>query len=554
MKTFRNAVSTKGVLMGLLCSGLILSCGKKKSDDSSSGTSPEDVTNANPLAGAYPSSLAITVFPTASTTSLTETYLAEATTAAKSEDAAKILKGEVENCLPAALKSDPVQGEDETCYEFDQDMIYGSQNGTKGTKTGKNSKGEACLPAFARTKTKRVIDSVDRALGTIQMGMCLGKKKGVAKELSAVGDSVDLAESFGSNEGKVTVSKAKITREADANGFQNFKIELSVTRKDGIPMDITLYHTKKDDKNTLFSGVLQHKEKLSDTEKKGEGVSLLAGDRYRLMSIQYSRGTNATTGKPEIRYELRNGIFDSSLVAKAFENNNSNTLNQLDLNVGADFTATEGSQDYGKYTGFTANNNAVMGITYIAFGGNPETNEGTFTYAQNPGSNFDENARGMTATLELKDGVLKGCAYSGANGYSVASGYSIRGAIKSQKKIDADVVVFNPRGFYHPFFSGGTGPTTDADGKYYTKTQGPSTAKWYQVEAFTATTELPAIFVTEQMSNIITKQCYKQDATSQMYLIDETTSAKGYDLKEVEKGKTAIAPPPPPKKPDQQAT
>lgn len=528
----------KTVLVATAATTTLTHCGKKKSDDAATTTtdsSPSGVTSSNALAAAYPTSLAITAFPTSSTTALAladddqSFALGDATTAEKNEAAAKILKGEAASCVPDSLSAAAAEPTEETCYEFDQDMIYGSMDGGttfKGTKDGKNSKGEACLVAFARGKIKRVVGSVDRSLGMIQMMMCQAKKAGVATALEKAGDKADLATALASAEAKAVPTKALVTRLDDvvdgANTYKSYKSEVSVTRKDGVAMDITLYHVQKDSENKTYYGVLQLSEQMSDKENKGEGGAATADGKKRMMTISYGRDV-AADGTPTIAYELRNGIFHKDLVASAF-----GTDKLLDLNAG---TATDGS-----YTGFAQANDAVFGISYIAFNGNPDTNAGTFSYWQNPGSNYSENARGMVAKLESSGGLLKGCAYSGAVASSANAGFSIRQALKLGKTLE-------PKGFYHPFFSSSTSSGTDTVGTYYSKTQGNSTAKWYKPED----TANGLKFVSDQMSNLITKQCYAQDATTKSYLIDTTatTSAIGYELVETEASKSALEPPKP---------
>lgn len=525
----------KTFLVATTATTLLTHCGKKKSDDDSTTTdnSPSGVTSANALSVAYPTSLAITAFPTTTTASLALSdersfALDDETTAVKNEKAAKILKGEASSCVPDSLSTEAAEPTDETCYEFDQDMIYGSMDGTtfKGTKDGKNSKGEACLVAFARGKIKRVVGSVDRSLGMIQMMMCQAKKAGTATELSTVGASVDLASAITGADPKAVPTKATVTRLDDVvdgtNTYKSYKSEVSVTRKDGIAMDITLYHVQKDSSNKTYYGVLQLAEQMSDKQNKGEGGSATANGQKRMMSISYGRDV-AADGSATIAYELRNGIFNKDLVAKAW-----GTDKLLDLNAG---TNADGS-----YTGYEANkqNEAVFGISYIAFNGNPDTNAGTFSYWQNPGSTYSENARGMVAKLELSGDLLKGCAFSGAVASSASSGFSIRQALKEGKTLE-------PKGFYHPFFSGSTGTGSDTVGTYYTKANNQGTAKWYKPEE----TANGLTFVSSQMSNLITKQCYAQDATSKAYLIDTsvTTSAKGYEFVETEASKSALEPP-----------
>ena len=534
---------------------ILTACGQGKptasingTDKTVEGTDPSAVSQTNTLAVVYPTSLAITAFPTSSSsTSLADDesfQLADDTTAVKNDRAAKILKGgEGGTCLPDSLKP---QGDtdftDDKCYEFDQDMIYGAKDGKTflGTKDGKNSKGEACLVGFARAKIRRVVNSVDRSLGMIQMMLCQAKQRqskstAVAFDLSKVGATIDLTATMANNEAQAVPSVAKITRLDDVvdgdKTYKSFKSEVVVVRQDGVAMSIKLFHVQKDADNKSFYGVLQISEQLQDKDNVGEGGSGAADGKKRMMSVSYGRDT-AADGTPTVAYELRNGLFHKDLVAKAYGSDN-----LLDLNAGGNFSVATSDAKYGKYSDFAADNLAIFGITYISFSGNPNTNVGTFSYWQNPGSSYTENARGMVAKLEdAGGGLLKGCAYTGAVASDQTLAFSIRKALKEGKSLE-------PKGFFHPFFNNSTANNTDTIGKFFTKTVNSLASKWYLPENTTNGNK----FVTAAAGNLITKQCYTQDATSRMYNIDTSVikTAKGYEYVETAAA-TSIAPPPTP--------
>ena len=119
-------------------------------------------------------------------------------------------------------------------------------------------------------------------------------------------------------------------------------------------------------------------------------------------------------------------------------------------------------------------------------------------------------------------------------GTGSAQAVSIHKAIKEDKVAQWLV----PGGFYHPFLSieSGmgmnaatiTGPTADASGNYYTRTNDQGIRKWYIPEVATGDV---AAFGTQQMGAILTKQCFKQNVAG-VYEIDsaKTPSASGYEL------------------------
>lgn len=129
------------------------SCGRKKK--SSAAATTTDTVAANAAALAYPTSLAISAFPASTSTALTaEVDATDGTGASKIEEQAKILRGEAASCVPKVMAQADKDATTNSCYEFDQDMIYGTgPNGTtSGTVDGKDSAKEACLVGFARAR------------------------------------------------------------------------------------------------------------------------------------------------------------------------------------------------------------------------------------------------------------------------------------------------------------------------------------------------------------------------------------------------------------------
>lgn len=519
----------------------LTNCSKKKSDASDDESIADSINNSieyvNQLASAYPGGLAVSVFPqaTAAGLRLQEEDEKGQTIKEKSKEAEAVLKGEGE-CLPPMFARTR-EGGNVLCYEFDQEMIYGTgaTGQYMGTRDGTNGAGEACLVSFARAKVASVESMVDRALGLVQAMMCQAKKDGKSDAMPAAGEELNLADQLKGAMGlKVSkVTEAKIKRLADQNEHPVYRSDISVEMADGTVHELHLVHSPESTtSNDTYDGVLWTK-RVSSTAAKlapapGQGPALPSNE---FVSLQYAKIKNAD-GTYSSQSELLRGAFHDDLVAVAV--NSDGTLN---LNAGAKFEGSSNSPDYGKYfnprtnEAFAQANDAVSGMMYIAFNMNPDDNSGTVSYFQNPGGNYQENARGMVFSLAKgDDGMLSGCGTSGATGSSPNNGFSIR----QSKREAADGKVLKAGGFYHPFFNTENPPAnctptegTDATGDFWDKSC--TNAKWYKPAGVNAT--LGNSFTTKQMGSIISRQCVKQDADG-VYQIDtaETASAAGFDL------------------------
>lgn len=375
-----------------------------------------------------------------------------------------------------------------------------------------------------------MIGHVDRSLALAQIALCERKKSGVTAQ-PGVGESVDLAAFLKTAMPKATITSATMKRLDDASdGAKVFNMSFDLVRPDGVTMAVKITHSPKNDTNSSYTGVVY----TQMTEKNAAGT---ADTMKRLISIMYDRTDD------KMKYSLKTGRFASALVAGAVAADG-----QIDFNSGAVFTAAATDDtNYGKYTDYAQANDAVSGMTAIAFEGNPTTNEGTFSYWQNPGGNYRERARGLLASMvyDAGTGTLSGCAVSGAAVSDAGLGTSIRSSIKES-------LALSPNGAYHPFFkTGTTGGTcgtvsatasTDTTGRYYFCAD-KTTVKWYEPNADLgangvtfATTPTPAFY---------TRQCFKQNATTALYEIDtaKTTSAAGYELVAVADTTKRITPP-----------
>ena len=225
----------------------------------------------------------------------------------------------------------------------------------------------------------------------------------------------------------------------------------------------------------------------------------------------------------------------------------------LDLSAIRSFDVAESNPNYGqpvKNGQVVAQANDVLsGQIQIRFDLSEE-GLGTTSYFENPGGNYNEAARGMVANVvKGGDGTLKGCAISGAalGKDNLMLAYSIAKAQKLGQTLD-------PVGFLHPFFNvlqqnkqGCSAPASgsDADGSFReitSCTNSQDNAKWYQPQIADAT--LAAEFVTNQVGNIITRQCYKlNDAGVWAIDTDEINEDAGYELVRNTTTAKLIAPP-----------
>ncbi len=506
-----------------------ISACSKSSETAVTTTVTEQVAEASAaLALAYPGSLSIAVFPTDTTTKL---RLEDApppgdeppeSLKAKEAEAASYLNGTAENCLPPSLLR-PAKKLEETCYEFDQDMIYGTKdshvNGTKNGKSKVTDSTEACLVSFARAQVKAIEQIIDQGLGLQQAMICQAAKDGVDAAAASSTEGVDLAKnlteagdtSTDSRRPKITVSEAKMSK--DEAGVYRVSIKVSIA-KDGVTNTQTyvLAHVPDSEDNSTYHGVMS----ITRQEPPNPG-NPVTGKRY--ISVSYTR--SADGGVNKLKTELRSARLATALDAKAFNDDGT-----FDYNAGADAN--------GSYTGIADPKNAIGNIIQIGFDLNTDDNSGTFEYWQNPGSNYGEAARGMIFKIEKNatTGVLEGCAMSGAALGTTLGNDSWMSIRKSLKTGTALAVT----GSYHPFFTTQDGGTcTGTAPETCTKTVTvPSTfsASW-EVPAFSvaANVTAAATWAKTSITPFVVRQCVKQ-STAGAYEIDTSTitDTAGYML------------------------
>ncbi len=369
-------------------------CGKKKSKDSS-----EESSGMTP---AYPLGLSISVAPQSSSTTLADETERERPLKEKKEEAENMLKGRADTCMPKAIRVQRRPNNDETCYQFDQDMAVGGQFGTANglaKKTGNTS--EACMVSFAREEAKQVSAIVDETLGMIQMMLCQANKAGQGLPAND-GDVLDFKpnmEAAAAAGGKtMPLTKAQITK-SGSNYVSEVTAQFPLPGKTELATrTMKLTHNPNGD-NSAYKGV------LNITMDKTFGND---ANYNQVMSIQYAK----VDGK--VVYELRMANVETASKGIAFD--------------------TNGVVNFGPAT-----DNKMTAYKYVAFDMNPDSGEGNMSYWHNPGPGMGEAARGFVFNISADSaGLLKGCASSGA-----IRDTSIRKALQNS-------LTMTPNGFYHP--------------------------------------------------------------------------------------------------------
>ena len=484
------------LILGLASSVAVMSCGKKKS------TSAQEVSDAinNALAIGYPDGLSIPTFPKTTTTSSLALSEDDAlgidandtkgqTLAQKRDDAKKILEGGVEDCFENMKKRAQIQfNAGETCYEFDQDMIYGYRNnGTpKGTKTGKSAKpgsDEVCMVSFAREEMKDIEAIIDQQLDRAQAMACIAKKSGKTLPANA-NDEIDITADMQakrpSDPNAPSFSSVKLKRLADNEGKPVFETKVVSTRGSASEELTIVHRPNSSTDNSSYNGVISIKR---SGETRDEGKNML-------LSIEYARSEEG--GAKKIRASVRR----ARLAATYTETFDSSGLVNF---ATVPETLPQPENDY------------IEGISLVEFEMNQADSTGNLSYWKNPGGGYTEAARGFVFKVD-KDSTatVKGCSVSGA-----ANDVSIRKAIK-------DGTSLKPTGWYHPFFE--TGTALSGDEYDFQKTG----AKWKKPAI---DGQLATDFVTNQKGTAVSRQCFKQDSNGN-YVIDgsQILSTAGYEL------------------------
>ncbi len=446
----------------------------------------------NALAAAYPGSLALSVFPQSDAAALRLTADVEdpnkdLTVQEKIEESQSKLKGEGD-CLNLNMFKPLKAPTPVTCYEFDSDMnpsrFTGGPGTTQdyGTTDGTNGDGEACLVSFTRSEVNEAVQAVDKALALISGMLCQAKKDGEALEMPAVGEELDLKSSFENAAGDdMPVTTAKIERLEDIDGLPVYSSEVVLKDPSGNEMETHLVHSPGEDGTANGTLWLKHNVSASATADGGQDPNNSANKNF-VMSTNYNRVLDEA-GKLRMRFEVRRAAI---------------------VNTIEPFTE-EGLVNYAGLPD-DASNEQVHAINYVSFDMDPETNAGNLSYWKNPGGSLNESARGFLFNVEAgDDGLLKGCGVSGAT-----KDVSIRKALATPSEANT----LKPVRFWHPREDQNTNP--DKDSRY-----------------------------AGNEGNLITEQCFKQNAEG-VYVIDseKTTHERGYDV--IATTASDVIPPKPP--------
>jgi hypothetical protein len=489
----------------LIAGGLMWNaCGKKKSNNDAPA-------NSEAIA-AYPSGLAISVYPQTNSTALNLDDNKEQSVKAKNEEAGKRLRGEGECFPPALVKPAPMDG-NETCYEFDSEMIVVNNasgpvylSGTSDGKSKITGSSEACMVSFTRGKVKQLSAMVDRTLGMVQMMICQAKKSGTTLLPAADGESIDFkaimdaaATAAGKDPSKMPVSAAKMTRSGTKYVTE---IEMKMPSIPGgaaganDPKEkIILTHNPGSDEATYTGTIVIRRDKDFGAQN---------ADKERILTINYERSGDS------VKYKLLTASLNTKISANAVVDG------KLDLNV-----STNANGEYVDPTtnsAFTQQNDAASGIMMIGYNMNPNTGAGNFAYWVNPGATFDEKPRGFmsSVTADATTGLMSGCASSGA-----FSQGSIRKSIKNSLEI-------KPDGSHHPFAcyrdSNSNCPLTN--NLYYVSTRGQAPSAitlhmYVPVGSSIAGDTWTKSQSTSGAQGLVARQCFAQGSDG-VYTIDAT--------------------------------
>ncbi len=519
---------------------LIYCSGSKKLSSSGEVSSRATVVSAptnssKEIANAFPGSLALSVFPKPAAASLQlnlndDSFDPNAKSLqAKLAEQDALVRGTAESCFPAALDKTISIGV-ETCYDFDQDMLYGTKDASQtpikwlGTKNGKSASGEACLVSFTRTQAAAVNALMDQTLGLGMAALCQQKKDHPLDVLPTPNAPLNLAASLRGLLGTgVTVTSATFEQLADSGGFPVYRLSIIATLTDGIKRSIGVIHSPHNSANTEFSGSVYSVVEgvpayLGLDDREGE-------QKFQLMSITYTRAIDASTHMATLSGELRAAHMAENLASTAITSEG-----VLDFNAGTTIpTGTLGDDSYGSHRAYTQASDALDSVTYLTFSLNPDTNAGKLSYWKNAGGGYYENARGFTITLGAPSaaGDSDGCVAAGTASIDLNKGTSIRRFLNKAEA--ANNLALIPLGFWHPLMNTPSATGSDSDGTYKIKTlPSGAIAKWYLPSGGNST--FNDFYTSAASGTLKTEQCFALSASATSYAVDtgKTPNPSGF--------------------------
>ncbi len=438
-------------------------------------------TEANALATAYPGTLALSVFPDGQASLRLAADASEGTYSEKLATADKRLRGEGSCFAAGEIAEHQAPTAKVTCYEFDSDMnpstFADRPNQSWGTKDGTDGDGQACMVTFAKSEVDDISHKVDRALAMVQGLICAGKKDAekngteVAKPEPDQA-AIDLSEQINDSlpaDAPISFTTAEMSAVTNDDDTITYITEIAILNPFGKTDYVTLRHTPAATEGGDESGVLTFEREPLGSKAPGYMPNdPNVADKKYDIMSINYQKSTDDAGKENVTAEL----------TRAMVNEKYDPLDD-DGFINFDVIPKE------------ATNADIHAIKYVAFDMDPATGAGTLSYWMNPGGFEGESARGFLFSMEADDeGLIKGCGISGAT-----QNVSIR-------KAASDLTVsLAPVRFWHP--RGGQNTSPDKDARYV-----------------------------GNEGNLITEQCFSQDATTGKYKIDtaETASTRGYDV------------------------
>lgn len=381
------------------------------------------------------------------------------------------------------------------CYQFDWGLEYGYEVTATGRK---KDNADVCLVAFTKAQTVEAQNYIDLALMLPEALLCLAKKSGKSQVLEEEKFFDAISDDQTTDMKNISFSQMKLTRLKNDGENKVYKTDVKFSKIDAdsgesIDYDLHVVHTPLNAKNTDYVGKIWMEHNIPERE----GGATEDRNKKRAMSLKYSTTRESDDAPARVKFEQRVGSFKNIYDPLG-------EIGIVDFNVGANFDVDPSNVNYGRYGTAQDSNAELSSMKYISFDGYPTENVMNFSYWQNPGARYKENARGFVFNVYRDDdNVVRGCGIAGAfRGASSNDGSSIRKALKDEKTLI-------PRGYLRPFMC-----EYEANARYGTK---------------------------------VWRQCFYQKDDGR-YEIDRTMHTGDFEFLSATDKKIADLPPPPPPK------